>query len=126
MEKKIQICSKCVMDSSDTDIYFDKNGVCNYCHQYEENKDKYIIELVEERNHVLERNVENIKRPGAICALMKFVCSLKAPPRPRHVIQLSRSKYLSNLLGLASAAKSEYEASNIFFIIKCSPVAFSS
>ena len=65
MEKKIQICSKCVMDSSDTDIYFDKNGVCNYCHQYEENKDKYIIELVEERNHVLERNVENIKRAGA-------------------------------------------------------------
>ena len=31
---KYQICSKCIMDTSDPFITFDKNGVCNHCHSY--------------------------------------------------------------------------------------------
>ncbi|MCE2962630.1 MAG: N-acetyl sugar amidotransferase [Chitinophagales bacterium] len=30
-----QICTRCVMDTSDEDIIFDKNGVCNHCRDFE-------------------------------------------------------------------------------------------
>ena len=30
-----EICSRCVMDTSDQAIYFDTNGVCNHCHGYD-------------------------------------------------------------------------------------------
>ncbi len=29
------ICTQCVMDTTDTDIVFDEQGVCNHCHRYE-------------------------------------------------------------------------------------------
>ena len=28
---KYKICSKCVMDTTDSEISFDENGVCNHC-----------------------------------------------------------------------------------------------
>ena len=28
-------CTKCVMDTTDPDIFFDESGVCNHCHRYE-------------------------------------------------------------------------------------------
>lgn len=31
----VQVCSNCVMDTSDPGIIFDDNGVCNNCHDYE-------------------------------------------------------------------------------------------
>lgn len=31
---KDQICTRCVMDTSDPDITFDENGVCNHCTEY--------------------------------------------------------------------------------------------
>jgi N-acetyl sugar amidotransferase len=30
-----RICSRCIMDSSDPDIAFDENGVCNHCHHHD-------------------------------------------------------------------------------------------
>ena len=33
-EKKYQICTCCVMDTSDPDISFDENGVCNRCNEF--------------------------------------------------------------------------------------------
>src|SRR6056300_601232 len=35
-----QECSKCVMDTSDPDIYFDDSGVCSHCKNFEENAKK--------------------------------------------------------------------------------------
>lgn len=35
--KNYQICSHCVMDTSDPDIQFDQNGVCDHCHDFENN-----------------------------------------------------------------------------------------
>ena len=32
-----KICTRCIMDTSDPLIYFDKNGVCNHCHKYDRN-----------------------------------------------------------------------------------------
>lgn len=34
-EKSYRICTRCIMDTSDPDIYFDRDGVCNHCHQYD-------------------------------------------------------------------------------------------
>lgn len=34
-KKVLSICSKCVMDSTDPDIKFDKFGVCDHCHDFE-------------------------------------------------------------------------------------------
>lgn len=30
-----QICSRCIMDTSDPHIYFDENGLCNHCQNYD-------------------------------------------------------------------------------------------
>jgi N-acetyl sugar amidotransferase len=35
MDKQYKICSKCIMDTSDPIISFDKDGVCDHCHDYE-------------------------------------------------------------------------------------------
>lgn len=35
MKKKYQICTRCVMDTSDPQITFDKNGICNHCKNYD-------------------------------------------------------------------------------------------
>lgn len=35
-ERKYQVCSRCVMDTTDTDIQFDEQGVCQRCREYEE------------------------------------------------------------------------------------------
>jgi aminotransferase len=35
MAEKYQICTRCVMDSSDPEISFDLDGVCNHCHRFE-------------------------------------------------------------------------------------------
>lgn len=36
-ERKSQICSNCIMDTTDPDITFDDNGKCDYCRNFEEN-----------------------------------------------------------------------------------------
>ena len=36
-----KICSKCIYDSRVSNIHFDNNGVCNYCHQIDELKELY-------------------------------------------------------------------------------------
>lgn len=35
-EREYQVCTRCVMDTTDTDIQFDEHGVCQRCREYEE------------------------------------------------------------------------------------------
>ena len=35
-EREYQICKRCVMDTSDPNIVFDENGICNHCKEYEQ------------------------------------------------------------------------------------------
>lgn len=35
-QQHYQVCTKCVMDTSDASITFDESGVCNHCHRYED------------------------------------------------------------------------------------------
>jgi len=43
MSNKYQVCTRCVMDTTDPDIHFDQQGVCNHCHYYDANYRKYIF-----------------------------------------------------------------------------------
>ena len=36
MHKQYQICTRCIIDTTDPDIQFDEKGVCNHCRSYEE------------------------------------------------------------------------------------------
>lgn len=63
MERAYQICTRCIMDTSDPEIQFDEQGVCNHCHDY----DRLIRQRVIKGNEglqYLERLVEQIKRDG--------------------------------------------------------------
>lgn len=35
IERSYQVCTRCVMDTTDRDITFDAQGVCNHCHQFD-------------------------------------------------------------------------------------------
>jgi len=34
IERKYQICTNCVMDTTDSKINFDENGVCDHCNTF--------------------------------------------------------------------------------------------
>jgi N-acetyl sugar amidotransferase len=59
----VKVCSRCIMDESAKEITFDNNGVCNFCHNY----DNVLVNDVhtgkggEEK---LEKLIQEIKRKG--------------------------------------------------------------
>lgn len=59
----IQVCTRCVMDTTDRDIVFDENGVCNHCHEFDANVD-YRVLRGEKGKQALEAIVEKIKAKG--------------------------------------------------------------
>lgn len=60
---EIKICSRCVMDTTATEITFDDKGICNFCHQYDNvtTKDLYVDKGGEVR---LNNLIEKIKKDG--------------------------------------------------------------
>src|SRR5215204_2052730 len=58
MIKNYQICTNCIMDTSDSSITFDEKGLCDYCQNYynnilpnwhpDEQGEKEIMKVVEE------------------------------------------------------------------------------
>jgi len=61
--KKYQICTRCVMDTTDPDIEFDENGVCNHCRKYDEIVKEKILTISERKNE-LEKIINKIKEEG--------------------------------------------------------------
>lgn len=43
IEASNQMCKRCVMDTTDPDIVFDENGICNHCREYFEKEHKCVI-----------------------------------------------------------------------------------
>lgn len=58
-----KICSRCIMDTTDPDIRFNEQGVCNHCTSYEilANKNLLVGEQAEEK---LNEIVDKIKKSG--------------------------------------------------------------
>jgi N-acetyl sugar amidotransferase len=57
-------CTRCIMDTTDPDITFDADGVCNHCHRYERVAAQRLIPL-DERDVKLKALVAEIKAVGA-------------------------------------------------------------
>ncbi len=61
---KYRICTRCIMDTSDPEIYFDSMGICNHCQRY----DKLLPQRVfkgKEADTKLSALIEQIKLSGA-------------------------------------------------------------
>lgn len=58
-----QVCTKCVMDTSDPDIQFDQNGVCNHCIEFEEVTSKLWYPN-EEGKRMLAETFNKVKEDG--------------------------------------------------------------
>ena len=58
-----QICTRCVMDTTDSKITFDKNGVCDHCHNFDMNiKGNWNPDV--ERLEELEAIAQKIRKDG--------------------------------------------------------------
>jgi N-acetyl sugar amidotransferase len=62
-DKKYQVCIRCVMDTTIKVIYFDENGICNYCKDYDY---RIATELYKEpeRSKRLNFLIDKIKKEG--------------------------------------------------------------
>jgi N-acetyl sugar amidotransferase len=58
-----QICTRCIMDTSDPEITFDQNGVCHHCHDYDRRVEAEVFPGVKGRQQ-LAKVVAQIKREG--------------------------------------------------------------
>lgn len=57
------VCTRCIMDTTDPDIRFDAQGVCNHCHRYDSVSKTRLIP-VEERDKRLKALIDEIKAVG--------------------------------------------------------------
>jgi len=64
MNKKFQICTNCVMDTTDSKIVFDENGVCDHCNTFYKDIKPYWNPESQESKKKLEQIVEQIKKEG--------------------------------------------------------------
>jgi N-acetyl sugar amidotransferase len=62
-ERPYQICTNCIMDTSDPEIVFDENSICNHCRQYVE-KQRQIATSPWHKKAQLEQLVADIKAAG--------------------------------------------------------------
>ncbi len=65
MASGYQICTRCVMDTTDPEIRFDENGVCNYCREVAERRKQYPYNLdAEAKEKELANLVLQIQKAG--------------------------------------------------------------
>ena len=63
MSSEYRICARCVMDTTDPDIVFDENGICNHCHTYDRMAREYVVDG-EEGLRQLEQIAQKIRKDG--------------------------------------------------------------
>jgi N-acetyl sugar amidotransferase len=61
---KNKICTNCVMDTTDSKIIFDENGVCDHCNTFYKDIKPYWNPESEESKRKLEKLVDDIKKAG--------------------------------------------------------------
>ena len=54
-------CTKCVLDTTTSQIEFDKNGICNFCYQYEAEEKKLFQKPKKQREEELNQILNKIK-----------------------------------------------------------------
>ena len=63
MKKGYQICTRCIMDTTDPNITFDEKGECSHCKKFDAISERLILST-EEKKKQLAQIVEKIKRDG--------------------------------------------------------------
>jgi N-acetyl sugar amidotransferase len=63
MSRPYQICTRCIMDTSDPDIEFDDQGVCNHCQKYDRMVKRHVF-TGEAGQEKLKQLVSKIRRSG--------------------------------------------------------------
>ena len=63
MNREYQICTRCVMDTSDPEITFDADGVCNHCVEFEQVTSKFWFPN-EKGAQTLAAQIQQIKADG--------------------------------------------------------------
>ncbi|MCJ7570522.1 MAG: N-acetyl sugar amidotransferase [Candidatus Thermoplasmatota archaeon] len=65
MSREHQICKRCVMDTTDTEIVFDENGFCNHCTNAFKKLNSYPLNLSKaEKEKELQKIVADVKESG--------------------------------------------------------------
>lgn len=64
MITEAKVCTRCIMDTTASDIVFDENGVCNYCSDFLTKRAKHIAFDDSDRQHRLDRLVGMVKAAG--------------------------------------------------------------
>jgi len=67
-----QVCTRCVMDTSATNIVFDENGVCNYCTDFSERlraAQEKVSDLVAHRDEFIAKVKANGKGKEYDCTV---------------------------------------------------------
>lgn len=60
----IQVCNRCIMDTTDPQIFFDAQGICNHCYEFDRTTEAWNLPRLL-RDHALERKFEQIRKVGA-------------------------------------------------------------
>lgn len=63
MGREYQMCTRCVMDTTDPEIKFDENGVCNHCKRYDQIVKKMILSD-KKKETKLKEIIKKIKEDG--------------------------------------------------------------
>ena len=63
MEKKLNTCTRCIMDTTDPEITFDAQGICNHCHEFDQVTSKRWFPNAEGQQK-LEALVAQLKKEG--------------------------------------------------------------
>ena len=63
MKREYQICKRCIMDTTISEIEFDKDDICNFCRRYEE-RAKAELHHDEEGQKKLSQVVKDMKDKG--------------------------------------------------------------
>ena len=118
MGRTYQICTKCVMDTSDSEIAFDKDGVCNHCHEYVKEKKIFIIDDKAVRDQKLKNIITEIKESSKS---KKYDCivGISGGVDSSYVAYLAKKWGLRTLLvHLDNGWNSELAVKNIENIVK--------
>lgn len=64
MSKQYQVCTRCVMDTSASDISFDEQGVCNFCTEFLARSSHILHKDLRQRTQELNAFVSKVKAAG--------------------------------------------------------------